>query len=183
MSLSSTDYNTESFILIVDDDNTLLKFFKIHLNKFFSKVIVVDSAKEAVKKLKEKNIDLVISDIRMPKTDGIELIGKVRKFDPSIPTLLVSGALLSDEQIEKITSEADGFLRKPFSVDQLHSFIENGMKLREAYSELAPMARSKKCLRDLIKNEMSVEEAIKKASQTRANEILNEINSEIKKAS
>lgn len=175
MALNSKNYDTESFILIVDDDNTLLKFFKIHLNKFFSKVIVAESAKEAIKTLKERNIDLVISDIKMPKTDGLELIEKVKKYDPSIPTLLVSGALLDEEQIEKITTEADGFLRKPFSVDQLHSFIESGMKLREAYAELSDFARSKKCLRDLIANRLSVENAIKKNKQKRASEILDEI--------
>ena len=100
-------------VLVVDDDDTLLKFFKIHLNKFFSKVIVVRNAKEAVAALKEKEIDLVLSDIRMPRMDGIQFMKKVRAHDPTIPVYLVSGALLSPEQTGEIENQADGFLKKP----------------------------------------------------------------------
>ncbi|MBP9708360.1 MAG: response regulator [Oligoflexales bacterium] len=172
MVLSSQEYNRESFILIVDDDNTLLKFFKIHLNKFFSKIIVVENAKDALKKLKETNIDLVISDIRMPKVDGLELMEKVKKYDPSIPTLLVSGALLDAEKLEAVAKFSDGFLKKPFTIEQLHEFIEMGMRLRLAYAELTPMAKSKKTLRALLDHQMSPEEAIKKADLLKATEIL-----------
>ncbi len=126
-------YDRTSHILIVDDDNTLLKFFKIHLNKFFSKIIVADGAKEALQTLKEKEIDLVISDLRMPKMDGLELLTKVKKNYPDVPFLIVSGALLTDEQSKIIDTKADGFLKKPFSVDGLHEFITNGMNLREKW--------------------------------------------------
>ncbi len=126
-------YDRTSHILIVDDDNTLLKFFKIHLNKFFSKIIVADGAKEALDTLKEKEIDLVISDLRMPKIDGIELLQKVKKSYKDVPFLIVSGALLTEEQSKIIENTADGFLKKPFSVDGLHDFIVSGMALREKW--------------------------------------------------
>ena len=45
-------YDRESNVLIVDDDSTLLKFFKIHLNKFFSRVVVVENAKSALETMK-----------------------------------------------------------------------------------------------------------------------------------
>ena len=50
-------YDRTSYILVVDDDNTLLKFFKIHLNKYYSREIVVKNAKEAIDTLREKEID------------------------------------------------------------------------------------------------------------------------------
>src|SRR5689334_22808504 len=102
------NYDRTSYILVVDDDNTLLKFFKIHLNKFFSRVIVVKNAKEAIDTLREKEIDLVISDIRMPRMDGLQLMKRVRKHDPSIPMMMISGALLSDEQSKSAEDDADG---------------------------------------------------------------------------
>jgi DNA-binding response OmpR family regulator len=77
MSDPKSVYDRTSFILVVEDDETLLKFFKIHLNKFFSKVIVVKNAKEALDTIKEKSIDLVVSDFKMPKMDGIQLLRKV----------------------------------------------------------------------------------------------------------
>ena len=119
MANTEDDKDKESYILVVDDDETLLKFFKIHLNKFVSKIVVVKNAREAVNLLQEKKIDLVISDIRMPRLDGIQLMKKVKNFDPSIPVFLVSGAMLDDSQIEAVENKADGFLKKPFSIDDL----------------------------------------------------------------
>ena len=145
------NYDRESYILVVDDDQTLLKFFKIHLNKFFSRVIVVKSVKEALVAMKEKQIDLVISDIRMPRTTGLQLIKKVRNHEPTIPVFLISGALLTDDQIQEVDLYADGFLKKPFSVDELHSFIERGLSFRGIYREMEKVIGNRKFFVDFLK--------------------------------
>jgi DNA-binding NtrC family response regulator len=145
------NYNRESYILVVDDDQTLLKFFKIHLNKFFSRVIVVKSVREALITMKEKQIDLVISDIRMPKTTGLQLIKKVRNHEPTIPVFLISGALLTEDQIQEVDLYADGFLKKPFSVDELHSFIERGLSFRGVYQEMDQLINNRKFFVDFLK--------------------------------
>ncbi len=169
-------YDRTSYILVVDDDNTLLKFFKIHLNKFFSKVIVVKSAKEAIDTLREKEIDLVISDIRMPRMDGLQLLKRVRKHDPAIPMLMISGALLSDDQKLSAEEDADGYLRKPFSVDDLHSFIEKGMQLRDKYKKLSEYLDDKKSFRDVLSGKTKIEKAVSDAGQKgEATELLAEI--------
>ena len=56
MTIKDQNYNRTSNILVVDDDDMLLKFFKIHLNKFFSKVVVVKSDREAVATLSKKDL-------------------------------------------------------------------------------------------------------------------------------
>lgn len=144
-------YDRESYIMVVDDDQTLLKFFKIHLNKFFSRVIVVKNAKEAIDTLKSKQIDLVLSDIRMPRVDGLQLLRKIRNHDASIPVFLISGALITDEQKALIDELADGFLRKPFSIDEIHAFIDNGMKKRDLLCQLSELVNDNKTLLSLIK--------------------------------
>jgi DNA-binding NtrC family response regulator len=143
-------YDRTSYILVVDDDDTLLKFFKIHLNKFFSRVIVVRNHKEAIETLRTKTIDLVITDFRMPGMDGTQLMKKIRKHDPSIPVLIISGALLNEETSEKCEKEADGFLRKPFTVEGLHGFIESGMQRREKLVRLSSFLTDKKSIRDVL---------------------------------
>ena len=167
MSQSQQKYDRTSFILVVDDDNTLLKFFKIHLNKFFSKVIVVKNAKEAIESLREKTIDLVISDINMPRMDGFQLMKRVRKHDTAIPVLLISGALLNKDE-EDLLNEADGYLRKPFNVDQLHDFINSGLLRREKMKQLATLVSDKKQLRNLLKGTVKIEKVIKKDQQDEA---------------
>lgn len=176
-------YDRTSYILVVDDDNTLLKFFKIHLNKFFSRVIVVKNAKEATDALREKEIDLVITDIRMPRMDGLQLMKRVRKHDSTIPVLVVSGALLTDEQQEICNNEADGFLRKPFTVDELHGFIESGMQLREKYVRLAAMLPDKKHFRNLLSGKFKTEKIANKADRTEAESILADLRSPMRSAS
>ena len=174
MTQAQPKYDRNSFILVVDDDNTLLKFFKIHLNKFFSKVIVVKNAKEAIESLREKTIDLVITDINMPRMDGFQLLKRVRKHDNAIPVLLISGALLNENE-ETLVLDADGYLRKPFSVDQLHDFIDQGLAKREKLKELAEFLSDKKHLRNLVSGKVRLEKVVKKAEIEKAQAILDEI--------
>ncbi|MCB9228053.1 MAG: response regulator [Deltaproteobacteria bacterium] len=175
MTQSHPKYDKNSFILVVDDDNTLLKFFKIHLNKFFSKVIVVKNAKEAIDTLWEKEIDLVITDINMPRMDGFQLQKRIRKYDGAIPILFISGALLNSDQ-EEFVKESDGYLRKPFSIEQLHDFISNGLEKRSKMKALSELMSDKKNLRDLLDGKISLEKSVKKSEHKNAEQILTELN-------
>ena len=154
-------YDRISNILVVDDDNTLLKFFKIHLNIFFSRVVVVKNAKEAIEAMRVREIDLVISDIRMPRMDGLQLMGRVRRHDVGIPVMLISGGLLTDTEIAAVEAEADGFLRKPFSVDELHAFLDKGMAMREKYVRLGESLQDKTQIRKLLLGRAKLENLIK----------------------
>jgi DNA-binding response OmpR family regulator len=154
-------YDRTSYILVVDDDNTLLKFFKIHLNKFFSRVIVVKNAKEAIDTLREKEIDLVLTDIRMPRMDGLQLMKRIRRHDSSIPVLIISGALLTEEQSQVAEDDADGYLRKPFSVDDLHAYLDAGMELREQYKQLLEFVPDKKQFRDVLRGKIKLDRIVK----------------------
>lgn len=142
-------YDRDSNVLIVDDDSTLLKFFKIHLNKFFSRVVVVENAKAALDTMKEREIDLVLTDVRMPKIDGLELMQKIRKQYPSVPILLISGEPMSDEQSE-IVKTADGFLAKPFGIDELNNYICSGIDLRNSMKELILVLKNPKKIREAM---------------------------------
>lgn len=173
---SKRAYDRTSHIMIVDDDQTLLKFFKIHLNKFFSRVVVVKNAKEAIDTLKAKEIDLVLSDIRMPKVDGVQLLQKIRRYDASIPVYLISGALLSEEQAKEINEFADGFLKKPFTIEQIQDFINSGMKRRELLKQLSQFVPDNKNLLSLIKGKAKLEKVVVEEGKQQAEEILTLLN-------
>lgn len=165
-------YDRTSHILIVDDDDTLLKFFKIHLNKFFSRVIVVENAKEALEAIREKEIDMLLTDIRMPKVDGLQLMQKVRKGHPDLPILMISGEPMSKEQQEAIDT-ADGFLAKPFSIDQLNEFIHRGIDLRQTYQELKTLLKDPKKIRDALNaGDAEVTKYFKKETLARGRELI-----------
>lgn len=169
---SSRPYDRTSHILIVDDDDTLLKFFKIHLNKFFSRVIVVENAKDALDAIRDKDIDMLLTDVRMPKIDGLQLMQKVRKNHPNLPILMISGEPMSKEQQDAIDT-ADGFLSKPFSIDQLNDFIHRGIDLRQTYQELSTLLKDPKKLREsLFANDADVGKFFKKESLGRGRELI-----------
>lgn len=169
-------FDRNSYILIVDDDDTLLKFFKIHLNKYFSKVIVVKSAKEAVEFCAKNHIDLIISDINMPKIDGFQLLKKVKKFDGAIPVLLISG-VISEEDEKLLSTEADGFMRKPFDVDQLHSFIDSGIEKRGLLLKLKNMLKDDHSIDRILKGKVKVESFVAKENAIEARELFDTIKS------
>lgn len=149
--VQADDYDQEAYILVVDDDETLLKFFKIHLNKFFAKIMVVKNAREAVDALERNQIDLVLSDIRMPRLDGIQLMRKIRAHNPTIPVFLISGAMLDTKQTDTVDTKADGFLKKPFSIDELHHFISEGLRYREIYKRLFEIVPDRKKFQNLVR--------------------------------
>ena len=115
---SKTKFEKHFQILIVDDNDSLLKFFKIHLNRFFPKVFAAISAKDGLSFFENESIDLVIADIDMPKVSGIQFAKKVKKIDPSVSVLLISEA----QPIKKIQM-VDKILVQPFSMDALHDSI------------------------------------------------------------
>lgn len=177
MTSPTAAYDVNTYILVIDDDETLLKFFKIHLNKFFSRIVVVKNAKDAVTALTEKQIDLVISDIRMPRVDGIQLMKKVRNHDPSIPVFLVSGAMLDEAQMESVDNKADGFLRKPFTIDELHDFVANGLRVREIYKEIYTFVPDKKKFLAVVKDDVPKLRQIKnETDRKRVEALLGELN-------
>jgi len=168
-------YDRNSHIMIVDDDQTLLKFFKIHLNKFFSHVVVVKNAKEALEEMEKKEIDLVLSDIKMPRTDGVQLLKKIRNANASIPVFLISGAVITDEQQQMVEENADGFLRKPFTIEEIQEFINDGMKKREILKELSDVCKDNKVLLSLIKGKAKPGKLKKAADVKKATELLEKL--------
>ena len=96
----------------------------------------------------------------MPRIDGFQLMRRVRRHDPRIPVLLISGAMLSSDQTAEAEDEADGFLRKPFSVDELHAFINRGMELRTSFVRLAELLGDRKLLRQVLRGKRKVERLV-----------------------
>ena len=86
----------------------------------------------------------------MPRIDGLQLMKKIKNFDPTIPVFLISGALLDEEQKDTVGAKADGYLKKPFTIEELHDYVDRGMKIRDAYKELYTLVQDKKKFLELI---------------------------------
>lgn len=130
-------------LLVLDDERSLLKFFKIHLGSLFSSVIVISDPKDALDVIKSHPTDIVLSDYEMPAISGVEVLKTIRAYDPTIPLILISGASLPAALEEQIVNDFDGYLRKPFDISALSELLSQGVALRKKLRDEAEDASSK----------------------------------------
>ena len=116
-------------ILLVDDDPGLLRLISIRLRAEQYDVEAVESAKEALAALPRFRPDLVITDMRMPSMDGIELLKEIQRQRPGLCVLLLTAHGTIPDAVEATQSGAFGFLTKPVDKQQLLEYVERAMKV------------------------------------------------------
>jgi len=117
-------------VLFVEDDKDSREELSKILKKFFNKVIIAVDGEDGLEKFKENKIDLVITDINMPKLNGLDMIIKIKEIKSDINTIILSAYNETEYFINAILIGVNGFLLKPFVLDQ---FIET---LKRIYKNL-----------------------------------------------
>jgi YesN/AraC family two-component response regulator len=112
-------------VLIVDDEETLTWSMSKSLSKDREKyeVIVANNGKEALDQLRKNDIDLVISDIRMPDINGLDLLVRVKKEFPKIKFIIMTAYGSSDVQKEANRRGAIVYIEKPFEINDIRKII------------------------------------------------------------
>jgi CheY-like chemotaxis protein len=108
-------------ILLIDDDDTFRKMARVMLETAGYEVEEAANGEVGLRRYRERLIDLVITDILMPETEGFETILELRRFDPHVRILAITAA---DEMLHGYLRSAEIFgavqsLRKPFSRSEL----------------------------------------------------------------
>ena len=125
-------------ILVVDDENDILITMKKVLQSEGYSVSTAMNADEALSLLDSSTVDLIITDIRMPGTDGIQLAKMVKEKDRTVQVIIMTGQS-KVENPEKLVVPLDsvGLLRKPFNdIDQLFNLVELAMDKRIANPDI-----------------------------------------------
>jgi len=110
-------------ILIVDDESGIRELLSDLLIFLGYQPFIAADGREALELIARNEPDLIITDINMPKMDGIELLRRVKKQNAKLPVLLISGYKMGNDPLEAVESMADGFLAKPFDIDQIKNLI------------------------------------------------------------
>lgn len=116
-------------ILIVDDDVHILELLQRHLQSWNYHVFKAISVKEAVTILKDTQVDLLITDLKMPEVDGFELIKFVSEHYPKMPKLVITGYPSVQDSLAAIKSGVIDYLTKPFTKDELKSALDKALRL------------------------------------------------------
>lgn len=117
-------------ILIVDDDKAIRNLLKKILEKEGYSCETAMDADHAIKSLKRRVFDLVISDVAMPGKSGIQLLEEIQQQYPSVPTLMISGISTKKTAESVISMGAYDFLLKPFQKKQVLISVANALRRR-----------------------------------------------------
>ena len=110
-------------VLLVEDDTVIRNIYKQILGKYITELIVAQNGEEGYKSYLENNPDLIITDIKMPIMNGLDMIKKIREVDKSMRIVIMSAYGESRYFIKAIEAGVKGFLIKPVETDHLVNII------------------------------------------------------------
>lgn len=115
-------------ILVVDDDPVTLNLLKEFLEKNQYQVFLAQDADQAQDAVRTEHIQLVLSDIRMEESDGLSLLGQLKRLYPKIVMILMTGFGSMEGAIEAIQKGAFDYISKPFDLNRLLSLVTKASK-------------------------------------------------------
>ncbi|OGW55853.1 MAG: two-component system response regulator [Nitrospirae bacterium RBG_19FT_COMBO_55_12] len=127
-------------LLIVDDDPYVLESVSSLLKEYGYSVFSFQKAQEAVEKARNINVDVILSDIKMPGVTGIELLEKIHAFNARIPVILMTAFADLDVAVDAIKRGAFDFITKPYNPEYLIYSVGKAIK----YSRLIQMEQDYK---------------------------------------
>ncbi len=120
-------------ILLIEDDEDARRLIAQILIRAGYAVVEASGGFQAMELYKQSTVDLVITDLIMPEKEGIELIMELRRFDPEVKVIAISGGGYVDGstylKIAKAVG-ANGILAKPFKAEELIVLIENFLEVK-----------------------------------------------------
>ena len=121
-SLRHVDRKEDIIILIAEDNESNYKLFETILAKDY-KLVHAWNGEEAVRLFNENNPHLVLMDINMPKMNGYEATGKIRKISPDTPVVAVTAFAYAEDEQHILNSGFDAYTSKPIRPDALQTQI------------------------------------------------------------
>ncbi len=127
--------NNTKKILVVDDERLILKIIADILTKEGYEVLTAYNCEKAIEYLQSHIFDVVLSDIKMPKKTGIDLLEEIKDQDPNTPVILMTGFASLETAVEAVQNGAFDYLIKPLDYGKLKSVIEHASDRYALYKE------------------------------------------------
>lgn len=137
-------------ILIVDDEKAIRKTLTEILSYEGYKIDDAENGEEALKKLKERNYDVVLCDIKMPKVDGLEFLEKSKEINPDVPIIMISGHGTIETAVEAVKKGAFDYVAKPPDLNRLLITIRNALDKQSLVTETKVLKRKVSRVQEMI---------------------------------
>ncbi len=125
----------KSRILILDDEKNYLLVLEALLSDAGYAVTPINDPEMAVSYLEEAEVDVVITDMKMPKMSGLEVLQHVKRNSPSIPVLIMTAFGSIESAVEVMKYGAFDYITKPFANDELLLSVHNAVELSRAHQQ------------------------------------------------
>ena len=117
-------------ILVADDEKQVRELLDIHLSGLGYQMATARDGREALELFKKRHFDLIISDVRMPGLDGLQLMRAARAINPRVLVILISGYGDMETVVKALKSGAENFLPKPLKLITLSKVVGQALGLR-----------------------------------------------------
>ncbi len=124
-------YEVYPHILIMEDDCNVAKGLEMTLTEAGYGVYVAGTGKMAMDAFRDEHFDLLIADLRLPDTNGMEIIRQVKELEPKTEVIAITGYPTTAIAVEAMKLKVNDFLPKPFNEDQIKTAVSKALHVRE----------------------------------------------------
>ena len=116
-------------ILIIDDEKNYLIILEALLSPEGYEIITEDNALNALNLIGEMDLDLIITDMKMPKINGMKILEEAKKIDPELPVIIMTGYGTIEMAVEAMKKRAYDYITKPFRNEELKLTVKKALEL------------------------------------------------------
>ncbi|MFQ5787447.1 MAG: sigma-54-dependent transcriptional regulator, partial [Thermodesulfobacteriota bacterium] len=128
-------------LLFVDDDETFSKVMKKELSRMGYSVVCVGSGEAAIEALKKRNFDVIILDIKMPGIGGLNTLKSIKKIDPEMEVIMLTGRATIESAVESMKMGAYDYITKPCRLNELDMLLKKAYERRLISKENVSLKR------------------------------------------
>jgi two-component system, NtrC family, response regulator AtoC len=164
--------------LVVDDERKMRRLLQILLERMNIEPIGAEDAEGALERLEREQIDLVLTDLKMPGANGLDLLGRVRALDPEVPIIILTAYGTIDTAVDAMKRGAFDYVLKPFDVEALELTIQKALDIRRCRTEnrfLREQAQAVPGFESLIGTSLAMQdiyELIRRVAPTRSSVLI-----------
>ena len=137
-------------ILIIDDEKAIRKTLTEILGFEGYKIEEASDGEEGLRKFKEKNYDLILCDIKMPRMDGIEFLEKAREINSEVPIIIISGHGNIETAVEAVKKGAYDYISKPPDLNRMLITLRNAMDKTSLVAETKVLKRKVSKVQEIV---------------------------------
>ncbi|RMD86014.1 MAG: sigma-54-dependent Fis family transcriptional regulator [Calditrichaeota bacterium] len=118
-------------ILIVDDEKDIVQLMSETLNQWGYHTITAQDGQEALEKFRQKPVDVVVTDLKLPGMDGVKLLEEIKQIDEETEVIVITGYPAVNSAVEAMKRGAHDYLIKPIDMSEFKLKLEQGLEKKD----------------------------------------------------